>query len=90
MPRAAENEDPRAERLRRLLAILPLARRRSGVAVETLLATFGCPAETLFDDIRLLIMCGAPPYGPEDYIQATSRTAACTSTSPSASRGRCG
>ena len=70
MPRAAKDKNPRVEQLKRLLAIVPLARRRSGVPVEALLETFDCSAGDLFDDIRLLIMCGTPPYGPDDYLQA--------------------
>ncbi len=70
MPKTRISDDANVAQLKRLLAIVPMARRKTGVSLEKLRALFGCDIDTLFDDVRLLIMCGVPPYGPSDYIQA--------------------
>ncbi len=70
MSRALPENDTQLARLKRLLALVPMARLREGVSIDKLLALFDCDVDTLFADIRLLIMCGVPPYGPGDYIQA--------------------
>jgi predicted DNA-binding transcriptional regulator YafY len=56
------------ERLRRLLLIVPAARRRPGIHVDDLARELGIPAAELMEDIDLLGFVGRPPFSPDDLI----------------------
>jgi proteasome accessory factor C len=57
-----------AERLRRLLVIVPYVVRNPGARLEELSELFGIPEEDLVADLNLLFVSGVPPYGPGDLI----------------------
>ena len=57
-----------AERLRRLLIVVPYVVRNPGARLEELSALFGIPEEDLVTDLNLLFVSGLPPYGPGDLI----------------------
>jgi predicted DNA-binding transcriptional regulator YafY len=57
-----------SERLRRLLLIVPAARRRPGIRVDDLAKELGIPATELMEDIDLLGFVGRPPFSPDDLI----------------------
>ncbi|MFL5424571.1 MAG: WYL domain-containing protein, partial [Myxococcales bacterium] len=71
-PARVSGEAPRQadkrERLRRLLLIVPAARRRPGITVAQLARELGLPVEELLADIDLLAMVGRPPFSPDDLI----------------------
>jgi predicted DNA-binding transcriptional regulator YafY len=56
------------ERLRRLLLIVPAARRKPGIKVEELARDLGLTPEELLQDIDLLGFVGRPPFSPDDLI----------------------
>ncbi len=59
--------DPK-HRIRRILNIIPYVRAHPGVPIEELARYCGAaPAEVLADLDRILL-CGVPPYLPDDYI----------------------
>ncbi|RMG14968.1 MAG: WYL domain-containing protein [Planctomycetota bacterium] len=55
-------------RLRRLLSIIPLIRRRGGVSLEELQKRLGVSKRELQGDLDAIMLCGVPPYLPNDYI----------------------
>jgi proteasome accessory factor C len=57
-----------ADRLPRLLALVPYLIARPGIPVEEAAADFGVSARQLRKDLELLWMCGLPGYGPGDLI----------------------
>ncbi|HSV67338.1 MAG TPA: WYL domain-containing protein [Mycobacteriales bacterium] len=57
-----------AERLQRLLALLPYLLARPGVPVTEVAADFGVSEQQLRRDLELLWMCGLPGHGPGDLI----------------------
>jgi proteasome accessory factor B len=65
--RPADDSDKR-ERLRRLLLIVPAARRKPGIRVEELARELGLDASELLADIDLLALVGRPPFSPDDMI----------------------
>ena len=65
--RVAEPEVKR-ERLRRLLLIVPAARRRPGVKLAELARELALDPQELREDIDLLAMVGRPPFSPDDLI----------------------
>ena len=71
-PARTSGEAPRQadkrERLRRLLLIVPAARRRPGITVEQLARELGLGTDELRADIELLALVGRPPFSPDDYI----------------------
>ncbi|MGE5048408.1 MAG: helix-turn-helix transcriptional regulator [Deltaproteobacteria bacterium] len=66
--RAPAASDDKRERLRRLLLVVPAARRRPGVKLDELARELGLDAEELRRDIELLGMVGRPPFSPDDLI----------------------
>src|SRR5207248_8270471 len=68
--RIAEPELKR-ERLRRLLLIVPAARRRPGVKLADLARDLGLDPQDLREDIDLLGLVGRPPFSPDDLIDIT-------------------
>ena len=65
--RAGKQLSPQ-ERLRRLLLIVPAARRRPGIHVDELARELGLPPDELMEDIDLLGFVGRPPFSPDDLI----------------------
>lgn len=55
-------------RLRRLLAIIPLIQRRGGVTLQELQDALGVSKRELQGDLNAIMLCGVPPYLPNDYI----------------------
>jgi len=67
-PGRADEQDGKRERLRRLLLVVPAARRRPGVQLADLARELGLEAEELREDIDLLGLVGRPPFSPDDLI----------------------
>lgn len=57
-----------AERLRRLLVIVPYLVQHPGTSVDEATRIFGQSERDLLDDLNLLFVSGLPPYGPGDLI----------------------
>jgi proteasome accessory factor C len=57
-----------AERLRRLLALVPYAVRHPGTSLEELARVFEVNRGDLMNDLNLLFVTGLPPYGPGDLV----------------------
>ena len=57
-----------AERLPRLLALVPYLLVRPGAPIEEVAADFAVTVRQLRRDLELLWMCGLPGYGPGDLI----------------------
>jgi proteasome accessory factor C len=57
-----------AERLRRLLALVPYAVRHPGTTLEELARVFEVNRAELMSDLNLLFVTGLPPYGPGDLV----------------------
>jgi proteasome accessory factor C len=58
-----------AERLRRLLAVVPYVVRHPGSRVEDLSRLFDVDERELLADLHLLFLTGLPPYGPGDLVE---------------------
>lgn len=58
-----------AERLRRLLAVVPYVVRHPGTSTGDLAGLFDVSEKELLDDLHLLFMTGLPPYGPGDLVE---------------------
>ena len=57
-----------AERLRRVLVVVPYVVRHPGTPLEEISRLFGVAEGELLEDLNLLFMSGLPPYGPGDLI----------------------
>ena len=57
-----------AQRLQRILVLVPYAIAHPGISIEELAERFGSKEKDLLDDLNLLFMCGLPGYGPGDLI----------------------
>jgi proteasome accessory factor C len=57
-----------ADRLPRLLALVPYLIARPGIPLDEAAADFGVTPKQLRKDLELLWMCGLPGYGPGDLI----------------------
>lgn len=55
-------------RLRRLLSIIPMIQRRGEVSLSELQETLGVSRRELQGDLNAIMLCGVPPYLPNDYI----------------------
>lgn len=55
-------------RLRRLLSIIPMIQRRGEVSLNELQETLGVSRRELQGDLNAIMLCGVPPYLPNDYI----------------------
>ncbi len=60
-----------ADRLGRLLALVPYLLARPGASVEDVARAFGVPERKLLDDLELLFVCGLPGHLPDDLIEAS-------------------
>jgi proteasome accessory factor C len=58
-----------AERLRRMLAVVPYVVRNPGIHVSELSRLFGVDEDELVADLHLLLMTGLPPYTPGDLVE---------------------
>ena len=67
-PARKELPDDKRERLRRLLLIVPAARKKPGIRLDELARELGLDAAQLRSDIDLLGMVGRPPFSPDDLI----------------------
>src|SRR5438270_3326397 len=61
-------DETRQDRLRRLLLVVPAARRRPRARLSELAQELGLDAEELRDDIEFLGLVGRPPFSPDDLI----------------------
>jgi proteasome accessory factor C len=59
-----------ADRLGRLLALVPYLLARPGATVEEVAREFGISEARLIDDLQLLFVCGLPGHLPDDLIEA--------------------
>jgi len=66
-PRTRENKAS-ADRLGRLLNLVPYLLARPGILVAEAAAAFGIGERQLREDLELLWVCGLPGYGPGDLI----------------------
>jgi predicted DNA-binding transcriptional regulator YafY len=67
-PRQSAEQDGKRERLRRLLLIVPAARRKPGIKLPELASELGLDGQELREDIDLLGLVGRPPFSPDDLI----------------------
>ncbi len=58
------------DRLRRILVLVPWVIANPGARVEDVCERFGMSAEELAADMDVVLMCGLPPFGPGDLIEA--------------------
>ncbi len=58
-----------AERVERLLVLVPYVVRHPGTSLEELSRQFGVDESSVAADLNLLFMTGLPPYGPGDLIE---------------------
>jgi proteasome accessory factor C len=58
-----------AERLRRLLAVVPYVVRNPGTPVTELSRLFSVDEQEMLADLNMLFMTGLPPYGPGDLVE---------------------
>lgn len=56
------------DRLARMLTMIPYLREHPGVRVDELADYLACTPETLLADLDAVLLCGVPPYLPNDYI----------------------
>lgn len=68
MPERTRSVPKTAERLGRMLAIVPYLVQHPGSVLGEVAAAFDVPASQLRRDLDLLFMSGLPPYGPGDLI----------------------
>ncbi|MEJ5944981.1 WYL domain-containing protein [Pseudokineococcus basanitobsidens] len=69
-PGAATAGAGAADRLSRLLAMVPWLLERQGVALEEAARHFDVTTDQLVADLELLFVCGAPGHMPDDLIEA--------------------
>lgn len=58
-----------AERLRRLLSVVPYVVRHPGTTLTELSTLFDTSEQELLADLNMLFLTGLPPYGPGDLIE---------------------
>ena len=58
------------ERLKRILVLVPWVIANPDATVEEVCERFGITREELVSDVDVLMMCGLPPFGPGDLIEA--------------------
>jgi proteasome accessory factor C len=59
--------EPR-HRIQRILTLIPFLRKNPGVQLAELEAYCGAPATEILADLDKILLCGVPPYLPDDYI----------------------
>jgi proteasome accessory factor C len=58
------------ERLKRILVLVPWVIANPTATVDEVCARFGITRDELASDVDVLMMCGLPPFGPGDLIEA--------------------
>ena len=58
------------ERLKRILVLVPWVIANPTATVDEVCERFGITREELASDVDVLMMCGLPPFGPGDLIEA--------------------
>ena len=58
------------ERLKRILVLVPWVIANPDATVDEICDRFGMTREELASDVDVLMMCGLPPFGPGDLIEA--------------------
>jgi predicted DNA-binding transcriptional regulator YafY len=58
------------ERLKRILVLVPWVIANPSATVEEVCERFGITREELASDVDVLMLCGLPPFGPGDLIEA--------------------
>jgi proteasome accessory factor C len=59
-----------AERLKRILVLVPWVMARRGATVDEVCERFGLTRDELIADLDLIFLCGLPPFGPGDLMEA--------------------
>src|SRR3990167_3728028 len=59
--------DP-SENIGRILSLIPYIRENPGIPLRDLAHHFGCPPKEIMGDLNRILLCGVPPYLPDDYI----------------------
>ena len=59
--------DP-TDRLSRILTMIPYIQEHPGIRVRELADYLGASPETILADLDAVLLCGVPPYMPNDYI----------------------
>jgi proteasome accessory factor C len=62
--------EPTGSRLERILVLVPWVVAHPGVTVDEVGERFGVTRAELLADLELLFVCGLPPFGPGDLIEA--------------------
>ena len=57
-----------ANRLTRILTMIPYIQQHPGLRVKELASYLGCKPERILADLDAVLLCGVPPYMPNDYI----------------------
>jgi len=57
-----------SDRLTRILTMIPYVRQHPGIRVTELADYIDCKPETILADLDAVILCGVPPYLPNDYV----------------------
>ena len=57
-----------AGRLTRILTMIPYIQQHPGIQVKELAGYLGCKSNTILADLDAILLCGVPPYMPNDYI----------------------
>ena len=68
MPEPRRSAPKTAERLGRMLVVVPYLVQHPGTELEEVARLFDVPSDDLRRDLDLLFMSGLPPYGPGDLI----------------------
>ncbi len=56
------------ERLRRIFTVIPLIRARPGIPIAELARRLGTSKSAVVRDLQTALLCGVPPYYPDDYV----------------------
>ena len=57
-----------SERVRRLLTLIPYLRSQQGVTIDQLARYMAVSPRQILRDLDCILMCGVPPYLPDDYV----------------------
>ena len=69
MPRERARGHSAADRLGRMLVVVPYLVQHPGAELAEAARVFGIDERELHDDLMLLFMAGLPPYAPGDLIE---------------------
>ncbi len=58
------------DRISRILTMIPYLQKHPGIKVADLAAYIGCEPEQILTDLDQVLLCGVPPYLPNDYVSA--------------------